>query len=68
VASTQINVRFDDETLVLIDRLCAERGDSRQQLVAHAVDRVLAGHGLLDAAEVSRRRVARGDVPKVAEL
>jgi hypothetical protein len=31
-----------------------------------AGDRVLAGHGLLDPAEVPKRRMARGDEPKLA--
>jgi hypothetical protein len=65
VTSTQINVRIDDETVALLDELCAQRGNTRQQLIAHALDRVLAGHGLLDPAEVPKRRIARGDEPKL---
>jgi hypothetical protein len=64
VVSTQINVRIDDETLGLLDVLCERRGNTRQQLLAHALDRVLAGHGLLDPAKVPKRRLARDDVPK----
>jgi Ribbon-helix-helix protein, copG family len=59
---TMISLRIDDETLALIDELCARRGNTRTQLVLHSLDRVLAGHGLLEPAAVGERRRAR-EVP-----
>jgi hypothetical protein len=61
--STVVSFRVDDETLALVDQLCEQRRNTRGQLFAHALDRVLAGHGLLDPSLIAQRRVARGDDP-----
>ena len=61
---TAISLRIDDEMLALIDELCAQRGNTRTQLVLHSLDRVLAGHGLLDPGLVAERRRERGDLPR----
>jgi len=60
---TMISFRIPDDDLALIDQLCEQRGNTRTQLILHSLDRVLAGHGLLDPASIPERRVARGDIP-----
>jgi hypothetical protein len=72
--TTPTSIRFEPDQLPLVDAWAAERGCTRNQLILHALDKVLAGHGKLDPegvtlshderrALVAERRVARGDIP-----
>lgn len=63
--STQINLRFDDATVAALDRLAADQGRSRAEVVREAVNRRLANADAERAGDAYRR--AYEDQPETAD-